>query len=137
MNPINEDRPVAPEELSGLIDGELPEQRAREVRQAITEDPLLGTQYEELARLDAELCAMAATAAFEPRPVRLAAPGWSLYTAGAVVALVTMRLLSKWLEPTGAVVLQLVVLACILFWSLRLLAPESGEPDRHAPLGEV
>jgi anti-sigma factor RsiW len=63
MKPV---KPVQPEELSALLDGELDGVRAREVEARMATDPALRLEYEALAASDADWRAAAGSAAFTP-----------------------------------------------------------------------
>ncbi len=59
-------RPISPEEISALLDGELMPSRAEEIRRAMLEDERLRRVYEELAETDSALSSFAAACQFEP-----------------------------------------------------------------------
>ena len=65
-------RPVEPEEISALLDGELAPGRAEEVRRAIAEDRGLRELYQQFADMDSDLNSYAAACQFNPR---LSLPG--------------------------------------------------------------
>ena len=57
---------IDPAELSAYLDGELPAERAEEVRAALARDPELRRSYEMLVVHDADWRARAETAMFQP-----------------------------------------------------------------------
>ena len=59
-------KPVLPEELSALMDGELDADRAREVETQVAADPHLRAEFSRLVETDAHWRAAAATAVFSP-----------------------------------------------------------------------
>ncbi len=67
---------ILPEEISALLDDELSEQRAGEVRAAVSNDPVLKAQYEALLKLHGDLDAMAGEAQFQVE-LDLEAPIWA------------------------------------------------------------
>jgi anti-sigma factor RsiW len=124
--------PIDPAELSALIDGELPPERAGEVRRALAADPELRAVYDRLVHLDGSWKAAAAGAAFPPRVALGTRPGISLAGIALVaVGLLALRLVLKLLPPFSAPVLILEVLGLILVagWGLRQLVRVS-ERDR-------
>jgi anti-sigma factor RsiW len=96
-------RPVEEHEISALIDGELDEPRAAEVRTAIQQDPAIRAQYERLAAADRTWSAAAATAQFQPAITQEHAPARNGDWTSAIIAAATLlaavaRMLSKNLE---------------------------------------
>ncbi len=110
-------------ELSGLLDGELTAERAREVRDAMAQSAALRRRYEELAAMDAEFRTQAQAAAFRPQVVLMAQPfalGAGLCVA--TVALLLFRVALKILPPAAGIPLEVVLLAALLLWGVpRLL----------------
>jgi hypothetical protein len=125
-------KPILPEELSALLDGELPAERAAEVRQALADNTTLRQEFERLTMLDANLKACAATAAFAPR-VSLAR-GLVQRRAvwfGLVAALLALRWLLKVCPPPLSFGLEIAVLCFVIGWGLRYLLQRSSE-DLHS-----
>ena len=90
--------PIQPYELSALLDGELPAQRAAEVREALRIDPVLQAEFAQLTVLDRRWLELAAQASFSPN-ITLATkarpwPHWSVVTV-FVAGLVGVRFLTK------------------------------------------
>ncbi|MHB8902114.1 MAG: anti-sigma factor family protein [Thermoguttaceae bacterium] len=119
-------RPVRPEEVSALLDGELPPERANEVRLAIANDDHLRQVYQELAETDGRLASLAAACRFEPRislppvlePPVLGLPIWAVATG-----LLIVRIVAK-LAPAGpGLILQAAVIALLAGWLLWRLLP--------------
>jgi len=119
--------PVRPEELSALLDGELSDERDREVRMHIAENPALGDEFRLLEQLDAEWTAAARTAQFSPvARVRLKRPALSGFGAAALVlGLSVLRLSPKFIEPVGiAFGLQALGLVILLAFAATLTRPD-------------
>lgn len=122
-------KPLAPEELSALMDGELDPARAREVEEIIATDATARDAFARLLELD-RVCRMAADgAAFEPaltldEPARRA---WSSLTVMAMVAALTwVRLAPKWMtSPAPGLLLHAAALAVLLIGLLWQVQSES------------
>lgn len=129
-------KPLAPEELSALLDGELDPIRAREVERLVESDPQLRAEFERLGALDRTWAAAARTAAFHPT-VSLALPAARTRTAVVsgvlAIGLACLRLVPKWLGPPdfgfGLHVVALAVLLAALLWSARV---DAGRIDASA-----
>lgn len=111
-------KPVLPEELSGLIDGELDTSRAREVQSQIAIDSVLRAEFERLVEIDAKWRASAAAAAFVPA-IRLPPVAAPLSSAAVLttlsVGLICLRMAPKWLESlTVGFGVQAAALAAVL-----------------------
>lgn len=127
-------RPVEEHELSGLLDGQLDPERAREVREAILADERLKVEYERLAGLDQQLIASAREAIFRPA-VSLPSSGLSAYfaiiLAAAIFVLVVVRMLPKlkmlFASAIAVNALALVVLVAVLVLLCRKLDSSSAE----------
>ena len=115
-------KPIDPREISALLDGELTEQRAAEVRRAIAEDDSLRQAYRQLAALDGDLKACAAEARFRPRVSTTEARG---LPGGHVLSLAGLAF--KMLPVGLAEVLELGVLALVVGWVLKCLLRASEE----------
>ncbi len=111
---------VDPAELSALLDGELPPERAAQVRAAIEADPGLRADYERLSRLDAAWSAAAASAAFRPQPRAIGRPSLRFVARAAcgLGALLLVRF-APWFAPAPlSPLLATAVLAAVLGWVL-------------------
>ena len=117
------------EELSALLDDELNPERASQLRSEVASDAMLRAEYEELARIDADLRAMADEASFLPKVELPAerATAWHLPTGVDVTcALVLVRFLPKLCEAVaGGIALQLMAAAIILLTGIRLCRQQS------------
>jgi anti-sigma factor RsiW len=122
---------VDPAELSALLDGELSAERAAEVRRAITQDTALRREYEQLARLDADLKATARAAVFQPR-VQIPKPlsERRLHVAWVAFALLGLRLALKMLPLSLATSVEVAALALVVPWVLHLLIVASEQEHR-------
>jgi anti-sigma factor RsiW len=124
---------IDPAELSAFLDGELPAERAAEVRAALAHDVTLRQSYEQLLALDADCKTQAAAAMFRPRVSFEAGLAFSRYgIIAGVLGLLLIRVVLKAAPPlvgTGLVVL-LLVLFCV--WGLRRIlhaTDADGEPS--------
>ena len=125
-------RPIDPAEISALIDGELPPERAQEVRRAIAEDASLRRVYDELAAIDAHLTASAARTMFQPEVVLPGAvTGDSSRVFLTAMLLVVLRLVMKLASPELATGMAIVMLVIVVGWVLQRLAQASEEECRH------
>ena len=112
--------PIDPAELSAFLDGELPAERADEVRVALARDAALRESFERLAALDADCKGRAAAAMFRPR-VQLTprpAPGRYWMAAGAI-GLLLVSLALKTPPPAIGAGLGVLLLVLFLGWGLR------------------
>jgi anti-sigma factor RsiW len=117
-------KPVSPEEISALLDGELAPDRAGEVRRAIAEDPKLGEVYQQLAALDRDLSSFAAACQFTPHlslPSGSPAPDISVWVIA--LGLLAVRTLARILAFGPSVGVQVVALALVIAWLLYGLLP--------------
>jgi anti-sigma factor RsiW len=121
-------KPVEPAEISALLDGELPPDRANEVRLAIETDPSLRSMYEELLATDADLRDAAVRAMFQPR---VAFPSversYASYVLLASTILVVLRLAMKLSTTQWATALSIALLAVVVGWLLRQLMQLSDQ----------
>ena len=126
-------RRIDPAEISALLDGELPPDRAQEVRLAIAEDASLRRVYQQLAAMDADLKASAAQAMFQPQVV-LPAPeiAYGVRIFFTSVILVILRLTMKLSPPQWATVLSIALLAVVVGWLLRRLLQVSEEDQNRS-----
>ncbi len=117
-------KPVGPEEISALLDGELAPDRAEEVRRAIAEDQQLREVYQQLADMNSDLISFAAACQFNPhlslpsRPRTLDFSIWSI-----AFGLLAVRILAKTLTFGPGIGVQLVALALVVGWLLCRLLP--------------
>lgn len=126
-------KPVRPEELSALLDGELAPERAREVEQQIATDPALRSEFEALSGADAQWRSAAATAAFAPAvelPKDESRLGWVAAAVALIGGLVFLRAAPKLVDSLafgfGLHALCLTVLLVVLVQLTRT--------GRHGPL---
>lgn len=122
--------PVRPEEISALLDGELPPGRAEEVRRALAEDHSLREVYRQLVAVDGDLTAYAADCQFSPRlsmAGRLSMEGRRPMPDRSIAAvacgLLAVRVLAKLLLLPLGIGLQLAVLALLVGWLVWRLLP--------------
>ncbi len=129
--------PIDPAELSALLDGELSQSRADEVRAALAADATLREAYERLVALDADCQAKAAAALFQPR-VQFspdAFPARYLVFAG-VIGLLLLRLALKASPPLVAAGAAALLLAVLLGWGLQhIIRATDADWRRSALLG--
>jgi len=122
-------KPIDPEELSALLDGELPEPRSEEVRRALEQDPVLREEYERFVAFDADWKREAQAARFRPRVrIPVASRRWKIPVAGLVLALAAFRLLIKTLPPIPGGLIEAAALVIVLGWGVRYLVRLS-EPE--------
>jgi len=120
--------PVDPDELTALLDGELPAQRAEEVRGALAAAPSLANKFEQLVELDAEWKASAARLMFRPRAsLRRGLYRRFLHATGLVLGLVGLRLGLKLALPSLEIVVALAVFAVVAGWGVGYLLRRSEE----------
>jgi anti-sigma factor RsiW len=124
--------PIDPAELSALIDGELPPERARAIEALIAGDPALRAEYEGLRALDARWREAAGEAMFMPEvrlapaPVRIPLVG----VAAVVLVLLLARVGGKFVETLGPMLLlNLAALALVAVTVLAAArADRAGAP---------
>ena len=126
-------KPVEEFELSGLLDNELDERRAAEVRASIEADPKLREKLEALRRVDGELCRVVEDVSFMP-DIGLPSQAAYIYTdwhwaaaAGVVVSLLIIRFLPKLFDLAEiGVALHLAATAVIAFLFIRMAHHENS-----------
>jgi hypothetical protein len=124
-------KPVDPAEISALMDGELPAERAEEVRRAIAEDPALRREYEEIVALDANVKAYAEAALFRPRVVIAVETAGPIPVVPLVIGCLLLRLVLKsapFLVGTG---LEICALVFVVTWALQRLLAASEQEGRR------
>jgi anti-sigma factor RsiW len=129
-------KPVLPEELSALMDGELDADRAREIETQLAANPHLRAEFSRLVETDAQWRAAAATAVFAPA-VRLPPTTAGLRSAAIVTALmiglICLRMAPRWLESLTLVFgLHTVALAVLLAGLMKVARADDSERDAHA-----
>jgi anti-sigma factor RsiW len=129
-------KPVLPEELSALMDGELDADRAREIETQLADNPHLRAEFSRLVEADAQWRAAAATAAFAPA-VRLPPTTAGLSSAAIVTALIIgligLRMAPRWFESLTLVFgLHTVALAILLTALLRIARADDSQRDAPA-----
>jgi anti-sigma factor RsiW len=119
-------------ELSAHLDGELSAERAQTVRAAIDSQPELQAAVQRLASLDDRWQRAADTAQFSPAiPHRKGRLRGALFAAGAVVGLITIRVVPKLLESLEwGVLINSIGLAVIAMWVARLLSAPPADSGR-------
>lgn len=129
-------KPVEPEELSALLDGELAAGRAQEVIRLIEADPALRQEYEALGKLDARLKESAHRSAFSPS---VAFPGqhdrqfWPSLAVGLLLMMM-LRIAAKLIDPLPlAFGLNAIGFILLLGFLLRL----AGEPNVSTSLARM
>ena len=116
---------IDPAELSALLDGELPQARAAELRAAITANPALRAEFEALADDDANWRRAAASAQFAPAidltRARLALDSTAILS-GILAVLLVVRGLSKLPDAMAwGLAAQAVTLCAVLAWAIHLV----------------
>ena len=125
-------KPIDPAELSALLDGELPADRAEEVRRAIAQDPALRRQYDRLAGMDADFRACASAAVFRPQvSIPAAASVPELGIVPLAILMVVVRAAAKLLPAALGIGVQIVVLVLIVGWVMRRIVRASEEEARR------
>jgi hypothetical protein len=117
-------KPVSPEEISALLDGELMPGRAEEVRRAMVGDERLRRIYQQMAETDSALSSLAAACQFEPHvslPSISPVPGISFYAV--VFGLLVVRILAKVLPFGPGIWLQALTIALVAAWLLYRFLP--------------
>jgi anti-sigma factor RsiW len=121
-------KPIDPAEISALLDGELPVDRAEEVRRAIAEDPAIRLAYDQLAAMDADLTACAAAAVFHPRVSIPAAPRLAeLGVVPLAILMLVVRVAAKLVATGPGLAMQVAALAVVVGWILGRLIRVSQE----------
>jgi anti-sigma factor RsiW len=121
-------KPIEHQEISGLIDGQLAPADAERVRQAIAGDETLRAEHEELAALDNDLKAIAATAAFQPHVSLLPSPaGFPFSTPALIAAVLVLRLALKTMPTASGCVIAAGVLALLIWGMVRLVKAQERE----------
>jgi anti-sigma factor RsiW len=129
-------KPIDPAEISALLDGELPAERAEQVRRAIAEDEALRLEYEEIVALDTDLKACAQAAVFHPRVSLDVEPATRIPLIALVVGCLLLRLVVKTAPSLGATGLEVATgleIGALLFfvgWTLRCLLAASEHEAR-------
>ena len=117
-------KPVQPEEISALLDGELAPGRAEEVRRAIAEEQGLREVYQQMADMDGDLISYAAECQFNPRlSLPSDVPAFHISIWPVAFCLFAVHILAKLLPVSSGIGIQLVALALLVGWFLRLLLP--------------
>jgi anti-sigma factor RsiW len=126
--------PIDPAELSAFLDGELPAERAKEVRAALALDPALHQTYEQLVALDADWKERAATAMFRPRVQLNAAPSAGRFRiVASMLGLLLLRIAVKALPSLYGAGLDALLLALVVGWGLvRILHATDADRRRSA-----
>jgi anti-sigma factor RsiW len=126
-------KPVRPEELSALLDGELRPERADEARAQLSADSAMTNEFKMLARLDSRWRDLAAAAQFEPQvelPRLHSLSRWSVAVAGVLI-LIGIRLAPKFLDlAIIGLALNVVVLIVLLSAVFGLVRRDAS----HSPL---
>jgi hypothetical protein len=119
-------KPVQPEELSALLDGEIDSQRAREIRAQFEADPDLRAQFDALRQRDTQWRTAAAAAAFDPS-ISMSTARASTISGPAIVLLVMLMVLVRFVSKVlnieamiwGLNVCGLIVVLTATIWLLR------------------
>lgn len=128
-------KPVQAFELSAMIDGELDEARAVQLRDAIRQDPILRAEFERIEAAHHAWDAAAATACFHPAVhlPRLSTPSTALMSIVALLSflLAAARLISKLLpiELITAVAVHALMLAATLTMLIWIVGRIESEPS--------
>jgi len=124
-------KPIQPEEISGLIDGELSAERAAEVRAAIEEQPELRSEFMRFQATGQDLTRFAGQAAFRLRAASQAQSSeatiehadWKLVAMAAGVMLV-VRIVAKAAAPEIGIAFEVAALAAVAVgfsaWLVRI-----------------
>jgi anti-sigma factor RsiW len=129
-------KPVLPEELSGLMDGELDAARAREVERQVALNSDLRAEFDRLVETDAKWRASAAAAAFVPA-IRVPPPVTAPLSSAAVmtalsVGLICLRMAPKWLDSlTVSFGVQAAALAAVLVGLIWVAAVFDSGHEAH------
>ncbi len=117
-------KPISPEEISALFDGELMPDRAEEVRRAMIDDERLRRIYEQIATTDIALTSCAAACQFEPHvslPSISPVVGFPIY--GLAFGLLIVRIVAKSLPFGPSISLQALAIALVAAWLLYRFLP--------------
>jgi anti-sigma factor RsiW len=119
--------PVDPAELSALIDGELPPERAGEVEARLAQDPALRAEYEALRANDARWRQAAGAATFVPtinlgRTREVPLP----WLAAIVLVLLAARLGGKFIGGLGPSMLLNLAALVVVGWAVLAAARHTG-----------
>jgi hypothetical protein len=117
-------KPISPEEISALFDGELMPDRTEEVRQAMAEDERLRRIYEQMAETDNALVSYSAACQFAPHvslPSMSPVLGFPIYAA--VFGLLIVRILAKVLPFGPSIWLQAFAIALVAAWLFYRFLP--------------
>lgn len=117
-------KPISPEEVSALFDGELTPDRAEEVRRAIVENEELHRLYQQMASADSALRSFAAACRFEPRlslPNSAPVPDFPIYAVA--FGLLILRIVGKILPFGPGIGLQALAIAILVAWLLYRFLP--------------
>lgn len=130
--------PIEEFELTALIDGELDERRAAEVRAAVSRDPALRAKLEAMRSADSAWIAAAATALFRPAVHLPSHPRTSdpffLVPILFAVCLAAARMAAKLVDPGFAAAMLLhgvmlaAALAFVFLWITRIPPRPSPAP---------
>ncbi len=111
-------------ELSGYLDGELPEKRMLEIQEAIVNDPQLFAELQELQAQHLSLQTAAKRFAFKPKLAISQPKPWfqiQWIQVAALVILLTLRFAPKFSDIVIAgLILHLLGFAIILSWVINL-----------------
>ncbi len=117
-------KPISPEEISGLFDGELIPGRAEEVQRAMVEDERLRRIYGQMAETDSALSSFAAACQFDPHvslPGISPVLGFPIYAVA--VGLLIVRILARVLPFGPGICLQALVIALVAVWLFYRFRP--------------
>jgi len=120
-------KPISPEEISALFDGELMPDRAEEIRRAMIEDGRLRQIYEQMAETDTALSLFAAACKFEPHvslPSISPVLGFPIYAVAS--GLLMVRILAKVLPFGPGLWLQASIMVLVAAWLFYRLLPALG-----------
>lgn len=129
-------KPIASEELSAYLDGELAPQRMQQVERALASDTVLQQEFVTLDRLDASLRDVALKAQFVPAvnmPSGGVSPRRTLVGLAAIVAsLAAIRLIPKILAlpVSDWLIVNAVVIALLLAATTWLIRREAQALER-------
>lgn len=123
-------KPIDPAEISAWLDGELPPERAEQVRRAIAEDEALRLEYEAIVALDANLKACAQAAVFHPRVSLDVEPATRIPLIALVVGCLLLRLIVKTAPSLAATGLEIGALLFFVGWTLRRVLAASEREAR-------
>lgn len=117
-------KPITPEEISALLDGELPPERAAEVRRAIAENDEWRQLFDQLAATDQELRAYVVACRFQPRVALLArTEAISPMVFAFALGLLALRFLTKLIPFGPGIIIQAAAAALVFGWLLWRFVP--------------